>query len=173
MAPTDPPDQQPVPINWDDVQYLRDQVGFCRQVFGTCCAGLTEIQLVDSPLRFSPLSLADLADHLANAEWNSLGRAAARPPVTCDGLNRKAASVCKTADTVARWQESCDSGNAEIERGLASGDRELVQRAEFALVGLLAEYSRHNTQAQLLRAELDPESGFHSATPWNFDLDKE
>jgi hypothetical protein len=172
MPPSDPSDQQPVPVNWDDIQYLRDQVEFGRMVFGMCCAGLTEHQLVGSPLSFSTLSLADLADHLANAEWEFGSRADTGRPIASADLNRKAALVCKSADTVAHWGESCSSGRAEIERALASGDRELVQQAQFALVRLLAEYSRHNTKAQLLRAELEPGTAIPPAPPWNPDPDE-
>jgi uncharacterized damage-inducible protein DinB len=162
-APT--PEPGDGPLSGPDRPILEGYLAWERATVLNICAGLTGEQLALRPLASSNLSLLGLVRHLAKVERIWLRQRAAGEPVEpmydpalgkdydFDELDPDEAEAAFT-----RLQDEWRLGDAAV-ADLAFDDTVDVNGEAFSLrmiyVHLIAEYSRHNGHADLLRESID------------------
>lgn len=140
-----------------------------RRTLLALCAGLTGEQLAERAVPSSGLSLLGLVRHLAKVERTWFReRAAGQPvgPLYDPALGKDAdfedLDPARAADDLARFAEECRLAD-EAAAGLDLDDTFVLRGETYSLrlvyVHLVAEYSRHNGHADLLREALDGTTG--------------
>ena len=157
------------PLTGDDRPILEGYLNWERATLLNICAGLTGEQLAERPLGSSNLSLLGLVRHVAKVEriWFRQRAAAQSVEPMYD------ASLGKDTDfddlrpdeapaAFQRLQDEWRSADEAVER-LAFDDEFDVNGEMFSLrmiyVHMIAEYSRHNGHADLLRESIDGVTG--------------
>jgi len=162
-APT--PDPVDGPLTGEDRPILEGFLNWERRTLLNICAGLTADQLASRPLASSNLSLLGLVRHVAKVErfWFRL-RAAGQDiePMYDPALGKDAdfddvdaAQAESDFDRLQTEWRLADEGVAgmEFDDTFEVGDRVFSLRMMY--VHLIAEYSRHNGHADLLRESID------------------
>jgi uncharacterized damage-inducible protein DinB len=166
-APT--PDPVDGPLAGDDRPILESFLNWERATLLNICAGLTGEQLASRPIPSSNLSLLGLVRHLAKVEriWfrqRAAGQAvepmyspSAGQDADFDGA-RAAEAEADIKRLQAEWRRADDAVAA-----MAFGDTFDVGGEAYSLrmvyVHMIAEYSRHNGHADLLRESIDGVTG--------------
>jgi uncharacterized damage-inducible protein DinB len=157
------------PLTGDDRPILEGFLNWQRATLLNICAGLTGEQLARRPIPSSNLSLLGLVRHLAKVERIWFRQRAAGQPVEpmYDLSHGKAADFDDGRATQAR--ADIERLQAEWHRAdeavaqLAFGDTFDVDGEAFSLrmvyVHMIAEYSRHNGHADMLRESIDGVTG--------------
>jgi uncharacterized damage-inducible protein DinB len=165
------PTPEPVdgPLTGDDRPILEGFLSWQRTTLLNICAGLTAEQLASRPLASSNLSLLGLIRHLAKVERIWFRQRAAAQDI--DGMYD--AELGKDADfndldpaqaqaDVLRLQEEWGQADEAVV-GLAFDHAYDVGGQDFSLrmtyLHVIAEYSRHNGHADLLREAIDGVTG--------------
>lgn len=166
-APT--PDPVDGPLTGDDRPILEGFLAWERSTLLNICAGLTGEQLSARPVATSNLSLLGLVRHLAKVErfWFRQHAAGEEVEPMYDPALGKNADFDDLDPTQAEadftrltqeWRQA-----DEVVAGMAFDDTFDVRGQDFSLrmvyVHLIAEYSRHNGHADLLRESLDGTTG--------------
>jgi uncharacterized damage-inducible protein DinB len=165
------PAPEPVdgPLTGDDRPILEGFLAWQRATSLNICAGLTGEQLASRPLASSNLSLLGLLRHLAKVERIWFRQWAAGQdiePMYDAGLGKDAdfndLDAAKAEADVSRLQAEWRSAD-EAAAGLAFDHTFDVRGQAFSLrmtyVHVIAEYSRHNGHADLLREAIDGTTG--------------
>jgi len=157
------------PLTGPDRPILVGFLAWQRHTLLSICAGLTAEQLTTRPIPPSQLSLLGLVRHLAKVERIWLRQRVAREPI--GGLydpdlgkdfDFDVLDPARAAEDFARYAQECRLGDAAV--------ADLPFETEFEHAGqtyslrlvyvhLIAEYSRHNGHADLLRERLDGTTG--------------
>jgi hypothetical protein len=168
IAPS-PPALADGPLVGDDRPILEGFLAWERSTLRNICAGLTAGQLVQRPIPASNLSLLGLVRHLAKVErtWFRQ-RAAGEPvgPMYDQALGKDAdfneLDPALAEQDFARFDEEIRLADAAA-AGLAFDDTFLLDGEPCSLrlvyVHMIAEYSRHNGHADLLRESIDSTTG--------------
>jgi Protein of unknown function (DUF664) len=168
IAPS-PPALADGPLVGDDRPILEGFLAWERSTLRNICAGLTAGQLVQRPIPASNLSLLGLVRHLAKVErtWFRQ-RAAGEPvgPMYDQALGKDAdfneLDPALAEQDFARFDEEIRLADAAA-AGLAFDDTFLLDGEPCSLrlvyVHMIAEYSRHNGHADLLRESIDGTTG--------------
>jgi uncharacterized damage-inducible protein DinB len=165
------PTPEPVdgPLTGDDRPILEGFLTWQRTTLLNICAGLTGDQLAERPLESSNLSLLGLVRHLAKVEriWFRQRAAASGIEPMYDAALGKDADFndldpAKAQADILRLQEEwCHADEAVA--GLAFDHTYDVGGQDFSLRvtyrHVIAEYSRHNGHADLLREAIDGATG--------------
>jgi hypothetical protein len=166
-APT--PDPVDGPLTGDDRPILEGFLNWQRVTLLNICAGLTGDQLASRPIPASSLSLLGLVRHLAKVEriWFRQ-RAAGLPvePMYDPSLGKDAdfddGTAAEARADIERLQAEWRRADAAV-AGMAFGETFDVDGEAFSLrmvyVHMIAEYSRHNGHADLLRQSIDGVTG--------------
>jgi hypothetical protein len=163
------PDPVDGPLTGDDRPILEGFLNWQRITLLNICAGLTGDQLASRPIPASSLSLLGLVRHLAKVERIWFRQRAAGLPVE----PMYDPSLGKDADfddgTAAEARADIERLQAEWRRadeavaGMGFGETFDVDGEAFSLrmvyVHMIAEYSRHNGHADLLRQSIDGVTG--------------
>jgi uncharacterized damage-inducible protein DinB len=165
------PTPEPVdgPLTGDDRPILEGFLAWQRTTSLNICAGLTGEQLASRPLESSNLSLLGLVRHLAKVEriwFRQRAAAMAIRPMYDTGLGKDAdfndLDPAKAQADIMRLQEEWHRAD-EAAAGLAFDHTFDVHGQDFSLrmtyVHVIAEYSRHNGHADLLREAIDGATG--------------
>jgi len=168
IAPS-PPAADDGPTAGDDRPILEGYLAWQRSTLLNICAGLTSEQLADRPVLTSNLSLLGLVRHLAKVEriWFRQ-RAAGQPvpPLYDPALGKDAdfndLDPALAEGDFAKFEEECRLADAAV-AGMAFDDTFALDGEPFSLrmvyIHMIAEYSRHNGHADLLREALDGTTG--------------
>jgi len=168
IAPSPPP-LTDGPLTGPERPILEGFLAGQRHTLLSLCAGLTDEQLAVRAIEPSQLSLLGLVRHLAKVERTWLRqRAAGQPigPLYDLGLGKDfdfdVLEPALAGTDFERYREECRLGDAAVAE--ISFDHEFVHREEtyslrLVYVHLIAEYSRHNGHADLLRERLDGTTG--------------
>ena len=157
------------PLAGEDRPILEGFLAWERSTLRNICAGLTAEQLVQRPIASSNLSLLGLVRHLAKVERTWFRQRAAGQPVgpMYDPANGKDADFndldpALAEQDFARYDEEVRLADAAA-AGLAFDDTFLLGGELYSLrlvyVHMIAEYSRHNGHADLLREAIDGTTG--------------
>jgi uncharacterized damage-inducible protein DinB len=163
------PDPVDGPLTGDDRPILEGFLNWQRVTLLNICAGLTGDQLASRPIPASSLSLLGLVRHLAKVERIWFRQRAAGQPVE----PMYDPSLGKDTDfddgTAAEARADIERLQAEWRRadeavaGMAFAETFDVDGEAFSLrmvyVHMIAEYSRHNGHADLLRQSIDGVTG--------------
>jgi uncharacterized damage-inducible protein DinB len=165
------PTPEPVdgPLTGDDRPILEGFLAWQRTTLLNICAGLTGEQLAARPLASSNLSLLGLLRHLAKVEriWFRQRAAGQDVEAMYDATLGKDADFngldpAKAEAEVERLQEEWRRAD-EAAAALAFDHTFDVGGQDFSLrmtyVHVIAEYSRHNGHADLLREAIDGATG--------------
>jgi Protein of unknown function (DUF664) len=164
-----PPALTDGPLVGPDRPILEGFLAWQRHTLLSICSGLTGDQLVVRAVPPSNLSLLGLVRHLTKVErtWLRERAAAEQLPALFDPATGKDADFddlapALAADDFARYDAECRAADAAV-AGRAFDDT-FVHRGEtyslrLVYVHLVAEYSRHNGHADLLRERLDGRTG--------------
>ncbi len=163
------PDPVDGPLTGDDRPILEGFLNWQRVTLLNICAGLTGDQLASRPIPASSLSLLGLVRHLAKVEriWFRQ-RAAGRPvePMYDPSLGKDAdfddGSAAEARADIERLQAEWRRADEAV-AGMDFGETFDVDGEAFSLrmvyVHMIAEYSRHNGHADLLRQSIDGVTG--------------
>jgi uncharacterized damage-inducible protein DinB len=157
------------PLVGDDRPILESFLAWQRRTLLNICAGLTGEQLAERASPPSNLSLLGLVRHMAKVERTWFRQRAGGESVgpMYDPANGKDADfndlVPELAqDDFARYAQECRLADAAAE-GLAFNDTFTLNGETYSLrlvyVHMIAEYSRHNGHADLLRERIDGATG--------------
>lgn len=157
------------PLSGADRPILEGFLGWERATLLNVCAGLTAVQLAVRPVPSSNLSLLGLVRHAAKVERIWFRQRAGRqdvPPFYDPTLGKDhdfdAIDPAGAEDAVARLQDEWRLADAAV-TDLAFDDTVDVGGDLFSLrmiyVHMIAEYSRHNGHADLLREAIDGVTG--------------
>jgi uncharacterized damage-inducible protein DinB len=157
------------PLTGDDRPILEGFLNWQRTTLLNICAGLTGEQLASRPLPSSNLSLLGLIRHLAKVERVWFRQRAAGQPVEpmydqsrgtdTDFDDGHAAEAPADIERLqAEWRQA-----AAAVAGLPFDASVMARGEEYSLrmvyVHMIAEYSRHNGHADLLRESIDGVTG--------------
>jgi hypothetical protein len=166
-APT--PDPSDGPLAGEDRPILEGFLNWERATLLNICAGLTGAQLAQRPLPPSRLALLGLVRHLAKVERIWFRQRAAAQPVQpmYDPSRGKDADFedLDAADAPADFQRLQDEWRMadDAVAHMSFDDTFDVNGETFSLrmvyVHMIAEYSRHNGHADLLRELIDGSTG--------------
>jgi len=157
------------PLSGDDRPILEGFLAWQRSTLLNICAGLTAEQLAERPVPPSSLSLLGLVRHMAKVEriWFRQ-RAAGQPvgpmyePDRGKDTDFDDADPALAPEDFARFTEECRLADAAV-AGLKFGDTFTLHGEAYSLrlvyVHMIAEYSRHNGHADLLRERIDGTTG--------------
>jgi uncharacterized damage-inducible protein DinB len=157
------------PLTGDDRPMLEGFLDWQRATLLNICAGLTGEQLASRPLPSSDLTLLGLVRHLAKVERIWFRQRAAGQAVEPmydpsrgtaadfdDGMAAQARADVERLQ--AEWRQA-----GQAVAGMAFADTFDVDGEAFSLrmvyVHMIAEYSRHNGHADLLRESIDGVTG--------------
>ncbi|MGH8960849.1 MAG: DinB family protein [Jatrophihabitantaceae bacterium] len=168
LAPV-PPALADGPLIGDDRPILQGFLAWERSTLLHICAGLTADQLATRAIEPSNLSLLGLVRHLAKVErvWFRL-RAAGQDigPLYDPALGKDHdyddLDPALAERDFARYQEECrlaDEAVADLAFDHTFTAREETFSLRFVYVHMIAEYSRHNGHADLLRERIDGVTG--------------
>lgn len=154
------------PLVGDDLAILRGFLAWERSTLVRICAGLTGEQLAARPLPSTGLSLLGLVRHLAKVERIWFRERAAAQPVERlwgggdtdfdDGVAESAEADLDLFVRECRLADEAVAGLAADDTCEAKGDT-FSLRAVYT--HMIAEYSRHNGHADLLREAIDGRTG--------------
>lgn len=149
---------------------LTEFLDWHRRTLELKCSGLAPAQLSERALPPSRLSLQGIVRHLAGVErwWFQIRFAGEEVPLLFysdedPSQDFEDLSGPPAAD-LATWRAECDrarrivAGSSLEDRGTLNDGRPVSLR--HVLVSMIAEYSRHNGHADLLRERLDGAVGF-------------
>lgn len=166
------------PIAANEIDTLRGFLDYQRATLAWKCRGLDTTQL-GTRLHPTTMTLAGLLKHLAWVEeyWFTFRLQAERPAPPFDTVDWKADPdwEWRTAldDTPEElfdaWEASIERSRASVDRALAEGGLDLVCKRPFSeeyaptlrwiICHMIEEYARHNGHADLLRENIDGETG--------------
>jgi uncharacterized damage-inducible protein DinB len=164
-----PPPLADGPLVGDDRPILEAFLAWQRNTLLNICAGLTGEQLAERPVPSSNLSLLGLVRHLAKVEriWFRQRVAGETIGPMYDAANGKDADFndlvpALAAEDFARYDEECRLAEAAV-ANIAFDDTFMLNDETYSLrlvyVHMIAEYSRHNGHADLLREGIDGTTG--------------
>jgi uncharacterized damage-inducible protein DinB len=153
------------PLVGDDRAILEAFLAWERRTLLNICAGLTAEQLAARPVAASNLSLLGLVRHLAKVERTWFRQRAAGESIeamydSAQGLDADFDDLApdRAQEDFARYEEECRladaaAANLPLDHTFVHGGEDFSLR--FVYVHMIAEYSRHNGHADLLRESLD------------------
>ena len=163
------PDPVDGPLTGQDRPILEGFLNWQRVTLLNICAGLTGDQLASRPIPASSLSLLGLIRHLAKVEriWFRQ-RAAGQPvePMYDPSLGQDAdfddGTAAEASADIERLRAEWRRADAAV-AGMDFGETFDVDGEAYSLrmayVHMIAEYSRHNGHADLLRQSIDGVTG--------------
>ncbi|MFJ6215307.1 DinB family protein [Streptomyces sp. NPDC092296] len=162
----------PIPLVGSEREILTAFLDWHRHTFELKCSGIPPERLSERSIAPSGLSLHGLLRHLAGAErwWFRQQFAGEDVPLlyyTDDDPDQDFDSLDgDVAEAFAVWRDECARSRAVVAAApslevtgiqRASGEPVSLRRI---LVGMIAEYARHNGHADLLRERIDGATGF-------------
>lgn len=156
------------PLVGADLPLLQGFLAWERNTLVRICAGLSGEQLAVRPLPSSTLSLLGLVRHLAKVERIWFRERAAGQPVQRlwagggtdsdfdDGVPQSAQEDLELHDRECRLADEAVAGLAADATCVVRGDTFSLRAVH---VHVIAEYSRHNGHADLLREAIDGTTG--------------
>ncbi len=164
-----PPALADGPLVGDDRPILEGFLAWERSTLLNVCAGLTGQQLVIRAIPPSNLTLLGLVRHLAKVERTWFRQRAAGDPVgpMYDAALGKDADFedldpARAEEDFARYVEECrlaDTAVADMAFESTFAHAGEVFSLRLVYVHMVAEYSRHNGHADLLRERIDGKTG--------------
>lgn len=164
-----PADLADGPLVGEDRPILEGFLAWERSTLLTICAGLTAEQLVERPIPPSTLSLLGLVRHLTKVErtWfrtRVAGEDIGSPYDAAKGKDADFEDIdpARAPKDFARYVEECrlaDAAVADLPFDHTFELRDETYSLRLVYVHMIAEYSRHNGHADLLREQIDGTTG--------------
>jgi uncharacterized damage-inducible protein DinB len=164
--------RQPLPLVGDEREILTAFLDWHRETLELKCSGISAERLSEMSVPPSALSLHGLLRHLAGVErwWFRIQFAGEDLPLlyySDDDPNQDFEDLDGDVDAaLERWREECQRSREIVARAAsldatgtkqATGEPISLRRI---LVGMIAEYARHNGHADLLRERIDGSKGY-------------
>lgn len=161
----------PLPLVGGELELLSAYLDWHRQTFEVKCAGLTPGQLSDRAVSPSSMSLHGLLRHLSGVErwWFRIQFAGEEVPLlyytdddpdqdfdSLDGDVAEAFEVWRAECRRSREIVAAASSLEDTGTHLGSGQPVSLRRI---MIGMIAEYARHDGHADLLRERIDGATG--------------
>jgi hypothetical protein len=161
-----PPPLADGPLVGDDRPILEAFLAWQRHTLRNICAGLTGEQLAERAVPPSNLSLLGLVRHMAKVErtWFRERVAGATIDPMYDGKDADFHDLdpALAAEDFARYDDECrlaDAAAADLAFDHTFTVRDETYSLRLVYVHMIAEYSRHNGHADLLRERIDGMTG--------------
>jgi hypothetical protein len=164
--------REPPPLVGDEREVLTAFLDWHRETLELKCGGVPPDRLSEKTIPPSDLSLHGLLRHLAGVErwWFRIQFASEDLPLlyySDDEPNQDFDDLDGDVQTaLAVWRQECQRSR-EIVAQAASLDETGIRRSDGQpislrriLVGMIAEYARHNGHADLLRERIDGATGY-------------
>lgn len=161
-----------LPVDADERETLTSFLDWHRNTLALKCAGVDRARLSDQSVPPSGLSLHGLLRHMAGVErwWFRLKFGQEDVPMlyySDDDPNQDFETLDGDVDDVLEvWRAECARSREVVARTASLDDTGGLSRKgvpfslRFVIVTMIAEYARHNGHADLLREQIDGQTGY-------------